>query len=465
MSSSKQLEKGIALVKQGNYIEAHALLAKLLTSLDKGQHSERVQCLNQLSDCLQYLGKYEDAQNKAQEALVLAQQPPPDLRGQAYALLSLGFIQNTLRTADYGVTYYKQSLSLWEQLDDKRNISRLLNSLGASYLLIGDIRRATEYLEQSLINSEQLDDPSVLILPLGNLAVIHWLRGELSKAEGYIQRGLALCMSANYQRGIAMGSIVLAAIHWSRGELDIAEEYGKKAIDVFEQMKTPIDVVLASWIYISILLDKDDLKAAAHYIDKLRQLSQGKALAYIQPFYQLFTALLKLKQHELTSALDWGVQARKSADEAQMFPLLTQTIHIQVQALLQLYSLTREKEHKSQAIQLLKEMTQISQQNRFYKVQVEILIIEGMLKQLESAFPEALDLFEQAHTLAEEYGFMDQSEKTQELMAHLNRQLVIFRKLHELSPQAFEQAQLTDMMAYLEVARKRIQQEQFKSSL
>ncbi|MFX0207246.1 MAG: tetratricopeptide repeat protein [Candidatus Hodarchaeota archaeon] len=463
MSFSKQFEKGIALIKQGKYLEAHALLAKLLASLEKDHRTEHIQCLNELSFCLQYLGKLEEAQSKSQEALKLAQQSPPDFQGQAYALLNLGFIQSHLRIADHGITYYKQSLNIWEQLDDKSKISRTLNALGSDYLLFGEIRLATEYFEQSLIICEQLDDPSLTILPLCNLGIIHWLRGELSKAEGYIQRGLALCKSANYQRGIAMGSVVLAAIHWYRGELDMAEEYGKQAIEVFEQMKTPIEVVQASWIYISILLEKNNLKAATHYIDKLEQLSQGEASTYIQPLYQLLTALLKLKQHELTSALDWAGQARKNANMAQMFPLLTQTIHIQVQALLQLYSLTRQKEYKSQAIQLLKEMKQISQQNRFYKVQVEILMIEGMLKQVESAFPEALDLLEQAHTLAKEYGFMDQIQKTQEMTAHLNRQLIIFHKLHELSPQAFEQAQLTDMMAYLEVARKRIQQEQLKS--
>ncbi len=445
--------------------EAVELLERLLDTLGDQQLIKRIQCLNQLSYTLFRLGKLTTAEERAQEALTLADQSPPDISGQGDALNNLGCIYYELGNIDQSIEYFKKSLARREQIGEPRSISATLQNLGVMYQIYGNLERAEKYLLRGVEIFEKHVDSKGETSMFQNLSLFYWFRGDLELAEAFGQRAFTLAEQSDNPFHTAWSLLCLGVVSWYKGDLKSANDLLERSFTLFKHINYPYGILVTIWGLTSVLLDLNAIKKAENYMATLSHLAHEVETPFANIVFQVLTAMVKLKQHELTSTLELASQARAQAKKLNIVFLEVQALQIQLQASLQQYSLTHHLELKIQSEQLLHEMAELGNRERLYKVQVEVNMMSGMLKRVEAKFSDALDQFEQAHKLAETYGFQDQAQKSQDEITQLKHRMVMFQKLQEISPQASEQAQLADMLNYLQKAQKHIQQEQFKSRL
>src|SRR5690606_24688563 len=94
---------------------------------------------------------------------------------------------NTRSRAPSALEYYKQALSLFRQMGDKRSEAATLTNIGGIYDVLGDKHKALDYFEQTADLLHQVGDRWTESLPRYNIARVHEDLGNLAAAEEQLQ--------------------------------------------------------------------------------------------------------------------------------------------------------------------------------------------------------------------------------------------------------------------------------------
>ena len=81
-------------------------------------------------------------------------------------------------------SYAQRAKELYQQLNDERNVGRLLLMLGGLTLLLGDEESAVEHLKASYSRALDTDSPADAAQALEGIARVHLNRGEYDQADG-----------------------------------------------------------------------------------------------------------------------------------------------------------------------------------------------------------------------------------------------------------------------------------------
>ena len=489
LSLSDSLEEVKRLQLKGRYSEALQILANYWSTLREDQRLERTECLNQESQCLWCTTRLAEAEIRARKALELAQQNPPYLSGQGDAFHNLGAIflrQGKLDQAEQsyqrslslrqkigtpdpiahtlnnlGLVYwrtskldkaedlFRESLSLWQKLNNPQMVARSLGNLGNVYFHRGMIRKSKEYLERSLVLFEETGNPQGLALTLLNLGNICAQRGELERAEESLQRSRKLFDKIGNPRQKSIALINLGIVHFKKGELDQAEKDFKQSLALREEIGDLQAIASTRYQLLRLLVAKGSLEEATEQIDEIAQSVDNTQLPDVEVMFHLSVGLLKSKQHELTTALNHSSQAKKQAGEIPHFALLVDASYLLVQNLLQLYLLTKENEYKIQVESLLSELESLCKREQLHDTFVETTLMQGFLKRAMFDLPEAIEAFERAELLAQEQGILPLTQKARRELIHTQDQIEMLQRLRELSPKAYEKAQIDGLLSYL----------------
>ncbi|MFX0113350.1 MAG: tetratricopeptide repeat protein [Candidatus Hodarchaeota archaeon] len=154
-------EKARALREAGNYPEALELLNSCLATLPSEERYERIACLNEQSQCFWRTGRLTEAENAAREALRLADDFPPDLRGKGAALANLGYVSAEKDELGRAEKFFEQTLLLFEQIGTLQEISGVLKALEIVNRNRQQQTQADAYLNRFLIVQEQIERESL----------------------------------------------------------------------------------------------------------------------------------------------------------------------------------------------------------------------------------------------------------------------------------------------------------------
>ncbi len=232
----------------------------LITQVDHAYYKSRA---------LERLGKYKEAllnATRIRDDLV-----PPDERvsnlklliGRIYALIQLGRYDEALMDSREGETvvesltdteqdtgmywiaslynveadiyfrkgernialdYYKRSLTLFEKIDNPRDIARTLYLIGECYDW-KELNIALDYYKRALMLYEKLDDSLGVADSILSIGYTYFCKNELVTALNYYQRALNLYEKTGHSKGTAVTLIVIGEVYRSKGELDTALEY------------------------------------------------------------------------------------------------------------------------------------------------------------------------------------------------------------------------------------------------
>jgi tetratricopeptide (TPR) repeat protein len=163
--------------------------------------------------------------------------------------------------------YAERAKSVYEELNDQRNLAGLLNNLGGLNLMLGKPEEAIEYLKSSYSTAIDADSKEEAAQATGSLAAVHLELNDYEQAERFARQAISLLEGrVDFLHEIGTSQLVLGRALMEQGLLDEAEEAFKAADDSFEQWSSASHRARA-WIALGDLAARrgDDRTAARHY--------------------------------------------------------------------------------------------------------------------------------------------------------------------------------------------------------
>jgi len=132
---------------------------------------------------------------------------------------------------------YKECLTLFRELGDKKGTAQALNNLGMVMWHRGDQGRATALYEESLALYREIGDRRDVALLLGNLGVVAWDRGDLARATALYEESLALRRELGDRRGVAYALLNLGDVAGYQGDYARAARLFEESLAVHRELR------------------------------------------------------------------------------------------------------------------------------------------------------------------------------------------------------------------------------------
>ena len=164
-------------------------------------------------------------------------------------------------------TYAEQAKALYEELNDERNVGRLMLNLGGLDLLLGKPEDAIGHLEAAFSLAVDAESKPDAAQALGGLATVHLQLSDFDAADDHARKALALLEDRDdFPDEVGQSHLVLGRALLERGRLDEAETSFFAADAVFEQMES-VGHRAGAWVALGDLARRrgDDGEAARRY--------------------------------------------------------------------------------------------------------------------------------------------------------------------------------------------------------
>jgi tetratricopeptide (TPR) repeat protein len=164
-------------------------------------------------------------------------------------------------------TYAERARALYEELNDERNVGRLMLNLGGLDLLLGKPQEAIGHLEASFALAVEAESKPDAAQALGGLATVHLELADYDAADENARKALALLEGRDdFLDEVGQSHLVLGRALLERGRLDEAEESFEAADAVFEQLAS-VGHRAGAWVALGDLARRrgDDGEAARRY--------------------------------------------------------------------------------------------------------------------------------------------------------------------------------------------------------
>ncbi|MHA1692116.1 MAG: tetratricopeptide repeat protein [Candidatus Heimdallarchaeaceae archaeon] len=335
-SPSVNLENIRKLISEGKYEEA---LEDLENIEKKGEFGEKKQINCQIlkSEIYNKTGKYEEALSFAEEALEKCKDPDDCLaildatNETAYSYWRLGKLEEANKVLDRnepivqklkdekieavlnreariyrikGVLHhtngnlneaekqYRKSLSLWEQIGDKQEISSVLNNLGVLNRTKGELHKALGYYQKSLFLYKEFGNIDDIATSLNNIGNIFRYQGELDEALHYYKQSLESWEEIGNAQFVSLAFYNIGEVYQQKGKFDTAKRYFKQSLTLREEIGNKQDIAMTLFYLISASLDSDNTKSAQRYLDRLRYIESSEKNSFIGQLRKIAEASL-----------------------------------------------------------------------------------------------------------------------------------------------------------------------------
>jgi tetratricopeptide (TPR) repeat protein len=122
--------------------------------------------------------------------------------------------------------YAERAKAYYEQLNDERNVGRLLNNLGGLHFQLGKPEQAVEDLKSAYRVLLDKGSDAEAANVVASLAHVHLMTGEVTAAEEEARHALSLLENRDdFLFDVAPTQLVLGRALMEQGRLDEAEEF------------------------------------------------------------------------------------------------------------------------------------------------------------------------------------------------------------------------------------------------
>ena len=260
---------GVCRYKLSSIAIAVALFDEALTLADaSGLPCDllRADILGWRSRCRRRQRDFETAREDVEAALELAQ-AVDDRRVVANTYFQASLVAERMGHWVVSRNYAHQAKALYQELNDERNVGRLMLNLGGLHLLLGKPQQAIDHLRASFALAVEADSQPDAAQALGSLATVHLHLADYDAADENARKALQLLDGReDFPDEVGQSHIVLGRALLERGRLDEAEESFEAADAVFEQMAS-VGHRAGAWVALGDLASRrgDDREAARLY--------------------------------------------------------------------------------------------------------------------------------------------------------------------------------------------------------
>jgi tetratricopeptide (TPR) repeat protein len=188
------------------------------------------------SRCYRRQRDWEAAREDVEQALELAQSLG-DLRAMADAHFLGSLIAERQGRWVLARSYAEQARALYEQIDDRANVGKLLTTLGALSFLLGKPPQAVRYLKQAAAVAIELGSDPDAAQAISSLAQVHLRSGRPNLAEKQARHALQLLDGrVDFVDEIGNTQLVLGRALLQQDRLEEAESELARADGSFEQL-------------------------------------------------------------------------------------------------------------------------------------------------------------------------------------------------------------------------------------
>lgn len=428
---------------------------------DPNQLNNRIRELIEQCETLWKNGQLDEAESIAQEALQLANQDPSNLFGQGNAFHNLGLIFYKKKDFTTAKSFLKRTLDLWEKGGTQKDILNTLLDLGNVYAMDGRNSLAKECFQRALTFSERFKDLETSAGILINLGVTSWRLGEYFDAETHYLRSIAIYEELDDKQKVFFVRNNLAAVYRTRGDYLSAKKLLKQNIAQVEESAQDLVLTANRLSLVRLHLEFNAVDEAASILELVKPTIKSSEINEIVLFFQIMMGQLKLHQYEFSSALEHAVTAKLLLTQLSLdYPVfrLTDVNFLLIQVHLQFWLLNKQDKHKNEVKAAMKELTDLDLNKSWFWAYIELLLLQGFFKRAEFDLEGAYEHFRLAKQEAEHRGMNFLANKAGDAMKQLQEQMTTLQRLYQASPQAYEQAQMSDVLSYIQDAQKMLQQ-------
>jgi tetratricopeptide (TPR) repeat protein len=226
----------------------------------------RAEILQWRSRCHRRRRDFEAAREDVERALELAQ-GVGDLATTANVYFQASLVAERMGHWILSRTYAQQARALYQELDDQRNVGRLMLNLGGLHHLLGKPEEALEHLKASFALAIEADSQPDAAQALGSMATVYLHLGDFDEADAHARRALDLLDGRDdFLDEVGQSRLVLGRALLERGRLDEAEECFRAADAAFERLAS-VSHRAGAWVALGDLAARrgDDRDAARLY--------------------------------------------------------------------------------------------------------------------------------------------------------------------------------------------------------
>ena len=196
----------------------------------------RADILGWRSRCRRRQRDFEAAREDVEAALELAR-GTDDRRTVANTFFQASLVAERMGHWIASRNYAQQARAIYEELNDERNVGRLMLNLGGLQLMLGKPEQAIDHLQESFALAVEAESQPDAAQALGSLATVHLQLADYDAADENARKALALLAGRDdFPDEVGQSHLVLGRSLLERDRLDEAEECFLAADAVFEQM-------------------------------------------------------------------------------------------------------------------------------------------------------------------------------------------------------------------------------------
>lgn len=185
--------------------------------------------------------------------------------GNHYRLL--GEFENALKS-------FERSLSISEELDDRPNIANSIGFIGEINFNLGNYENALECYHRKLSISEELNDKKEIANVMGYLGNLYSAKGEYDAAMECHIKKLSISEELGDQRNIAFCLSSIGSIHYDRGDFDEALKCFERKLSISERLGDRQNISGAFGNIGNIYFALGDFKRAIEYQEMKLKISE-----------------------------------------------------------------------------------------------------------------------------------------------------------------------------------------------
>ncbi|MFZ4427804.1 MAG: tetratricopeptide repeat-containing sensor histidine kinase [Saprospiraceae bacterium] len=187
---------------------------------------------------LDVLGKSREAIPYFEEGLALSQKRKDSLAMADYRI-NLGVTWYQLGVYDKSLQNYLSAYYIYEGLNDREKLSKVLNNIGIMYLEEENYDRAIEIYQKSLSIKQELGDSSGLAATYQNLGSVYDTKKDEKKAISNLKAALQIYDLINRPRDAAGSRVSLGKAYFDFGKTAEAKSVLLPAIRFYETQTDP----------------------------------------------------------------------------------------------------------------------------------------------------------------------------------------------------------------------------------
>ncbi|MCK5303939.1 MAG: tetratricopeptide repeat protein [Candidatus Heimdallarchaeota archaeon] len=203
-----------------------------------------------------------------------------------------GVIHHTGGNLNEAERHYRKSLSLWEQIGNKQEISSVLNNLGVLNRTKGELHKALGYYQKSLFLYKEFGNIDDIATSLNNIGNIFRYQGELDEALQYYKQSLDSWEEIGNSQFVSLAFYNIGEVYQQKGKFDTAIRYFKQSLSLREDIGNKQDIAMTLFYLISASLDSNNTKSAQRYLDRLRFIESSENNSFINQLRKIAEASL-----------------------------------------------------------------------------------------------------------------------------------------------------------------------------